>query len=254
MSAIDPHPEVPADLPAEPTAAEVVRSVLAAAKSLTLTTEGHRVELVGLHSVEAPDRLLVRAPAGSHLGHEVAHAPGGDVAATVEFTDVAPVAVPDRIRAKVVLGGWLAAAGESAGEHFGTEPVALCFEVALVELEQGGRMVDIDLDDLTRAEPDPLAETEAEMLTHLAGAHGDAVELLSQLVDVRLLQGVTRVDPLRLDRYGVVLRLQRAGGSRDVRLPFPARLRNPAHAVVQIQTLLARARTCPRRHHPRTRM
>jgi hypothetical protein len=62
------------------------------------------------------------------------------------------------------------------------------------------------------------------------------------------------VDPLRLDRYGIVLRLQRAGGRRDVRLPFPARLRNPVHAVVQIQTLLARARTCPRRNHPRTRM
>jgi hypothetical protein len=250
MSAIDPHPEAPADLPAEPTAAEVVRSVLAAAKSLTLTTEGHRVELVGLHSVEAPGRLLVRAPAGSHLGHEVACAPGGDVAATVEFTDVAPVAVSDRIRAKVVLGGWLA----PAGDHPGTEAAALYFEAALVELEQGGRTVDIDLDDLTRAEPDPLAETEAEMLTHLAGAHGDTVELLSQLVDVRLLQGVTRVDPLRLDRYGIVLRLQRGGGSRDVRLPFPARLRNPAHAVVQIQTLLARARACPRRNHPRTRM
>jgi hypothetical protein len=242
MSAIDPHPEVPA----EPTAAEVVRSVLAAAKSLTLTTEGHRVELVGLHSVEAPGRLLLNVPAESHLGDEVARAPGGDVAATVAFTDVAPVAVPDRVRAKVVLGGWLGPVTDQPG-------TALCFETALVELEQGGRTVDVELDDLTRAEPDPLAETEAEMLTHLAGAHGDTVELLSQLVDVRLLQGVTRVDPMRLDRYGIVLRLQRAGGSRDVRLPFPARLRNPAHAVVQIQTLLARARTCPRRY-PRTRM
>jgi hypothetical protein len=248
MSAIDPHPEVPAAHTAEPTAAEAVRSVLASAKSLTLTTEGHRVELVGLHSVEAPDRLLLTVPAESHLGDEVARAPGGDLAATVEFTDVAPVAVPDRVRAKVVLGGWLAPAADRSGTE-----VALCFEAALVELEQGGRTVDVDLDDLTRAEPDPLAETEAEMLTHLAGAHGDTVELLSQLVDVRLLQGVTRVDPLRLDRYGIVLRLQRTGGRRDVRLPFPARLRNPAHAVVQIQTLLARARTCPRRHHPRTR-
>jgi hypothetical protein len=248
MSAIDPHPEVPADLPAEPTAAEAVRSVLTAATSLTLTTEGHRVELAGLHSVEAPGRLLLAAPAASHLGDEVARAPGGDVTATVEFTDVAPVAVPDRVRAKVVLGGWL---GPAAGPP-GTD-AALCFETALVELEQGGRTIGVDLEDLVRAEPDPLAETEAEMLTHLAGAHGDTVELLAQLVDVRLLQGVTRVDPLRLDRYGIVLRLQRTGGRRDVRLPFPVRLRNPAHAVVQIQTLLARARTCPRRQHPRTR-
>jgi hypothetical protein len=245
MPAIDSHAEVPA----EPTAAEVVRSVLAAAKSLTLTTEGHRVELVGLHSLEAPGHLLLNVPVECHLGDEVARAPGGDLAATVEFTDVAPVAVPDRIRAQVVLGGWLG----MADDHPGEESVALRFEPALVELDRAGRSDDVDLDDLALAEPDPLAETEAEMLTHLAGAHGETVELLSQLVDVRLLQGVTRVDPLRLDRYGIVLRLQRAGGLRDVRLPFPARLRNPAHAVVQIQTLLARARTCPRSHHPRTR-
>jgi hypothetical protein len=64
-----------------------------------------------------------------------------------------------------------------------------------------------DPPELAAAEPDPLAATEAELLTHLAGAHGDAVGLLAQLVDRRFLLGVTRVDPLRLDRYGVVLRL-----------------------------------------------
>jgi hypothetical protein len=231
--------------PQEPSAAERVRSVLAAARSLTLTTEAHRVELVGLHSLEAPGRLLLNVPAETHLSSEIAVAPYGDVTATVEFTDVSPVSVPDRIRARVVLGGWLAPAGDRPAAQEGM--TALSFESATVELEHGGRWVDVDPDDLALAEPDPLAETEAEILTHLAGAHGDAVELLAQLVDVRLLNGVTRVDPLRLDRYGIVLRLQRAGGTHDVRLAFPSPLRNPAHGVVQLRTLLARARTCPRR-------
>lgn len=233
----------------EPSAAELVRSVLAAARSLTLTTEAHRVELVGLHSLEAPGRLLLNVPAETHLSSEIAQAAYGDVTATVEFTDVSPVAVPDRIRSRVVLGGWLALAGDRAAGQNGM--TALSFESATVELEHAGRWVDVDPDELARAEPDPLAETEAEILTHLAGAHGDAVELLAQLVDVRLLNGVTRVDPLRLDRYGIVLRLQRAAGTHDVRLAFPSPLRNPAHGVVQLRTLLARARTCPRR---RTRM
>src|SRR3569833_485674 len=230
MSAIDPQ---------EPTAAEIVSSVLAAARSLTLTTDAHRVELVGLHSLEAPGRLLLNVPVEPHLGAEVAAAPYGDVTATIELTDVAPVSVPDRVRARVLLGGWLALAG-SGGR---TDSVALSFEPATVELEHAGRTVDVD--------PDALAATEAEILTHLAGAHGDAVELLAQLVDTRLLTGVTRVDPVRLDRYGIVLRLQRAGGAHDVRLAFASPLRNPAHGVVLLRTLLARARTCPRH---RTRM
>jgi hypothetical protein len=229
----------------EPSAAELVRSVLAAARSLTLTTEAHRIELVGLHSLEAPGRLLLNVPAETHLAGELAAAPCGDVTATVELTDVAPVAVPDRVRSRVMLGGWLAPAGDGAADQNGMTP--LTFESATAELEHAGRWTDVDPDELARAEPDPLAETEAEILTHLAGAHGDAVELLAQLVEPRLLTGVTRVDPLRLDRYGIVLRLQRAAGTHDVRLAFPAPLRNPAHGVVQLRTLLARARTCPRR-------
>src|SRR5262245_22450946 len=222
MSAIFPV----ADPPVGPTAAELVLSVIAAARSLTVTTEMHQVELVGLHSVTAPGGLRLNVPAESHLHGEIAHAADGDLAATVEFTDVAPVAIPDRVRAKVALGGWLSPAGP-----------ALCFESAVIELERDGRTVDVDPDELARAEPDPLLAIEAEMLTHLADAHGDAVELLSHLVDRRLLHGITRIDPLSLDRYGIVLRLQYRGGTRDVRLPFPARPHSPTNAVVQIQTL-----------------
>jgi hypothetical protein len=227
----------------EPTAAEVTRSVLAAARSLTLTTEGHRAELIGSHTVEASGHLLVDVPAESHLGMEVAHAPGGTLETMIEFTDVAPVSVPDRVRVRVSLSGSL----RLADDRTGPGPIALRFEPGGITLEEGGRSHDVGLDELRTAEPDPLAETEAELLIHLAGAHQDAVELLSQLVEPRLLTGVTRVDPLRLDRYGIVLRLQRLRGHRDVRLGFPTPLRNPVHAVVQIQTLLAHARTCPRR-------
>jgi hypothetical protein len=221
---------------AEPTAAELVRSVLAAARSLTLTTAGHRAELVGSHTVEAPADLLLDIPAGSHLDAEVARAPDRALAAMVEFTDVAPVSVPDRVRTRVTLTGCL----RPAEDHLRFEPDGVTVEAAR-------RPVDVGLDELRRAEPDPLAETEGELLIHLAGAHQGAVELLCQLVEPRLLTGVTRVDPLQLDRYGIVLRLQRTRDHRDVRLGFPVPLCTPVHAIVEIQTLLARARTCPRR-------
>ncbi len=164
--------------------------------------------------------------------------------ATVELTDVAPISVPDRVRARVLLRGRLSLTGE---------PVALLFTPAEVTLEAAGRLVAVAPADVVTADPDPLAETEAEMLMHLAAAHEDTVELLAQLVEPRLLSGVTRVDPVRLDRYGMVLRLQRLEAHHDVRLPFPAPLRNPAHALVQMRALMAKARTCPRRRHPRSR-
>ncbi|GAA4520265.1 DUF2470 domain-containing protein [Actinoallomurus oryzae] len=237
MSATD-HPAAPI---VEPTPAELVRSVLAAARSLTLTTEAHRVDLVGLHSLETPGRLLLNVPAESHVGAEIVRAPGGDLAASLEFTDVAPVSVPDRVRARVLLGGRLSV------DRPGASAEALCFATATAELRHEGRRYEPTMDELAAAEPDPLAATEAELLIHLADAHGDAVELLAQLVDRRFLLGVTRVDPLRLDRYGVVLRLRRAGGHRDVRLPFPTPLRNPAHAVLQMRALLAQGQACARR-------
>lgn len=242
MSATDrPAPPTAEPSPVEPSPAELVRSVLAAARSLTLTTEGHRVDLVGLHSLESSGRLLLTVPADSHVGVEVAWSPDGDLAATLEFTDVAPVAVPDRVRARVLLGGWLSFDREGASAE------ALCFETATARLEHDGHQYDLEADELADAEPDPLAATEAELLTHLAGSHGDAVALLAQLVERRLLLGVTSVDPLRLDRYGVVLRLRRTRGHRDVRLPFPTPLRNPAHGVVELRALLSQARACPRR-------
>jgi hypothetical protein len=225
----------------EPTPAELVRSVLVAARSLTLTTEGHRVDLVGPHSLETPGRLLLNVPGGSRVAAEVAGAPGGDVAASLEFTDAAPVSVPDRVRARVLLGGWLAV------DRRGTGNEALAFETVVAELTRAGRTEHLEVEELAEAEPDPLAATEAELLMHLAGAHGDAVELLTQLVDRRDLLGVTRADPLRIDRYGIVLRLGRANGYRDVRVPFPVPLRNPAHGVLQMRALLTQARACPRR-------
>ncbi|GAA4612506.1 DUF2470 domain-containing protein [Actinoallomurus liliacearum] len=237
MSATD-HPTAPI---AEPTPAELVRSVLVAARSLTLNTDVHRVDLVGLHSPEGAGRLLLTVPAGSHVGAEVAWAPGGDLAASLEFTDVAPVPVPDRVRARVLLGGWL------SFDRQGASAEDLSFETVTAELQHEGRWFELEVDELAAVEPDPLAATEAELLTHLAGAHGDAVELLAQLVDRRILLGVTRVDPLRLDRYGVVLRLRRQSGYHDVRLPFATPPRNPAHAVLQMRALLARAKACPRR-------
>jgi Protein of unknown function (DUF2470) len=239
----------PADLSTEPTRAERVLSVLTAAGSLTVTTDGHRCELTGLHRLDDARRLLLRVPATCHLTAEVAHAPHGDLAAVLEFTDVAPTAVRERVRARVTLHGWLTLAADRAADTADGGMAELRLDPAHVELAEAGHVADVGLDELTLAEPDPVARYEAATLTHLETAHPEALALMCRLVDTRLLHGVTRVCPLALDRHGIVLRLEHVGGHRDVRLAFPAPARDATGIEHHLQMLLVRARGCLRRHH-----
>ncbi|MEO3839608.1 hypothetical protein [Streptomyces sp. B22F1] len=110
---------------AAPAPAERVRTILATAGSLTLETDGFRCDLVGLHTT-APGpggRLLrLRPPAESALAARVVCAPAGDLPVRLHLTDIAPVGVRDRVRARVTLTGWLAPeTGRSAGAQAGAE-------------------------------------------------------------------------------------------------------------------------------------
>ncbi|MGW1951291.1 DUF2470 domain-containing protein [Streptomyces sp. NPDC001920] len=219
----------------EPTPAERARSVLAAAGSLTVTTHGHRVELIGLHTVDAAARLLLQNPPDAHLAAELAVAPRGALTALVELTDVAPVAVRERVRARVTLGGRLTALG----------PKALVFAPARAVLTDHDGTTLLDLDELTQAAPDPLATHEAEMLARLDAAHAHTVAPLARLLPARQRLGTRDVRPLRLDRYGLVLRAQTPDSHADTRLPFGTPASHPGEAVRQIHALLAEATARP---------
>ncbi|MDC0770993.1 DUF2470 domain-containing protein [Streptomyces sp. HD] len=227
----------------EPTPAERARSVLSAADSLTVTTHGHRVELIGLHTVDAAARLLLQNPPDAHLAAELALAPHGDLAALVEFTDIAPVAVRERVRTRLTLGGWLSALG----------PKALVFNPARAVLTEADGTTVVGLDELTLASPDPLATHEAEMLARLNASHADAVAPLARLLPARSRLGASDVRPLRLDRHGLVLRVETADAHHDTRLPFAAPATHPGDAVRQIHLLLAEANARPRRRRLPTR-
>ncbi|MFE7441903.1 DUF2470 domain-containing protein [Streptomyces chartreusis] len=227
----------------EPTPAERARSVLAAADSLTVTTHGHRVELIGLHTVDAAARLLLNNPPDGHLAAELAMAPRGDLTALVEFTDVAPVAVRERVRTRLTLGGRLTVLG----------PKALVFHPARAVLTEDDRTTVIGLDELANSSPDPLATHEAEMLARLDAAHADTVTPLARLLPAKQQLGACEVRPLRLDRHGLVLRSQTPDSHHDTRLPFATAATHPGEAVRQIHILLARATARPRRRRLPTR-
>jgi hypothetical protein len=229
--------------PPGPTSAERVSTLLAAAESLTVATGEAREELVGLHSLDALGRVLLWAPAHSCVVTQVLHAAGGDVEACIEITDVAAVAARDRVRARLTAHGWL-----SLNHHdqcYGTPELVL--EITRVDLVERGRTVTVPLEELVLAERDPLAIQEPDILLHLATAHPGAVETLTRLVDPVALQAATRVLPLALDRYGIVLRIERASGHRDVRLPFPARAADALGAQRGLGALLTEANRRARR-------
>lgn len=218
----------------EPLPAERLRSLLCSASSLDILAGGRRVSLLDGHSVDGAGRLSIEVPADSALALDLAEGP---LPAIIEITDVSPVAMRDRIRGRATLAGGLRT-------HAGT---TTHFDLAAADLTERGVVTHIPPADFTAAEPDLLASREAALLCHLVDAHADLVSWLSRLVPVERLHGVTRVHPLHLDRFGVVLRLEFPGHDRDVRLPFSQPVGAVEDAPSRMLELLARARTCRRR-------
>lgn len=96
----------------------------------------------------------------------------------------------------------------------------------------------------TLAEPDPLADLEAEQLWHLVDGHPDEVLQLHALLPRRLTAGARRVVPLRLDRHALALRLERERDDLDVPLALTsAHARQPREVNAALRALLD---TCPR--------
>ncbi|NGN70126.1 DUF2470 domain-containing protein, partial [Streptomyces sp. A7024] len=137
----------------EPTAAERIRTVLATSDSLALTLldDGYRADLVGLHSTDAYGALTLRPPRDSALAARVIGAELGDLPAQLEFTDLAPVAVRDRVRAQVTLAGWLTPDADQPD----ADRLALRFDCAEAALTTPFGARTADPDELALATPDP---------------------------------------------------------------------------------------------------
>ncbi|MFG2122871.1 DUF2470 domain-containing protein [Streptomyces sp. NPDC048710] len=226
------------DWAAGPGAAERARSVLAAAWSCGVTADGAREEYVGAHSVTEGGGVLLDVPEDSSLLAAALCAPRGGPSAVLEFADVAPVPVRQRIRSRLWLAGWFAPADDGS----------LLFRPTRVVLRQPSGAVLVDLDEFAAARPDPLALAEARLLTHLADAHPEAVERLTRLVRPESLHAATRVTPLAVDRHGLTLRIERTRAHGDVRLTFHTPADDVTQLTERMHALLAQAgaAACPR--------
>ncbi|MFE5733022.1 DUF2470 domain-containing protein [Streptomyces sp. NPDC056528] len=221
---------------ARPTPAERVRSILTAAHSMTVVTDGGEQEV---------HRLDGTGPMGHiHLHDPAEHCPTGRTArlpVRLELTDIAPTPVRDRLRARVTLTGLLDAPYTSEAAR------STCMEFGQALLEDADGRTFVALDELLATEPDPMAGCEAAMLTHLVDEHAELVPLLLRLVRPLPGRDTVRALPVALDRYGITLRLEHRTGHRDARLAFPTPVTGVDEAGPRIHALLAAAR---RSSHP----
>ncbi|WP_327264910.1 DUF2470 domain-containing protein [Streptomyces sp. NBC_01232] len=229
-------PATPAD---RPTDAERIRSILTAAHSMTVVTDGLRSEVRHLDGSDPMGRL--------HL-HPAEPGGEGEYRPTIrlEFTDVAPTPVRHRVRARVTVLGRLLTPYTDLADDSGVNSTCMEFDRAVLETADGRSHV--GLDELDAACPDPLAPYEAGMLTHLLDDHHDLVTLLLRLVRPLPTASVVRALPVAMDRYGITLRLEERRGHRDVRLPFPSPLDDVEQAGTQIQALFSAARRSSHRN------
>ncbi|WP_433549219.1 DUF2470 domain-containing protein [Streptomyces sp. CA-294286] len=223
----------------QPTVAERVRTVLAAAHSMTVVSDGLHTEVRRLDGAGVMSRIHVHAPTP-----DVPPPPGSErIPVRLEFTDVAPTPVRDRVRARVTVTGLLAAPYRATEES----DESTCMEFGQAVIEDADGRAYVTLDELEAVAPDPLAASEAGMLTHLLDSHAELIPLLLRLVRTPRTADLTRAMPLAMDRLGITLRLEYPRTHTDVRLAFPTPVTGMDQAGPQIQALLRAAR---RMSHP----
>ncbi|MFG2905004.1 DUF2470 domain-containing protein [Kitasatospora sp. NPDC048286] len=219
----------------EPTTAERIHSLLSTTSSLTVRALGEHHHLDTPVSVHG-SRLRLRTALDDPLTAAAAGATDG-LAVVLDVTDVSPVAVRDRVRARLTLAGRLHLA------HLADDglSVHLRVDVAHAVLATPYGTGAVTAADLAVAVPDPMARHEAAMLTHFADDHAEALDVLTRLLDPAVLVHGPEVRPLALDRHGLVLRLDHPYGHRDVRLVFSEPARDTEEFGHRMHELLAAA-------------
>ncbi|MEE4542905.1 DUF2470 domain-containing protein [Streptomyces sp. V4-01] len=237
-----PRPENE-EAPRQPSAAERARTLVEGNSSLALAIPGlipaPAAALVPLRCSVGPagDVFLLFAD-DSPAVRAVRAAADDEASAVLEVTDVAPVAVPHRIRGRAQVAGWLTLV---PGGSFEAGAQLLRLEVGEIALDDLWGAALVEPDDFADAEADPLATEETAVLQHLAASHPDEVGALCSLVSGagRCTSGAV---PVALDRFGLRVRFRTAGGSFDARFDFPAPVDGVGAAQRALRELFAAAR------------
>lgn len=232
-----------------PTPAERARTVLRAAPVLEVTAAGVRCT-VDRHGADRFGRPVLLVADAGPLATVLAGAEG-PVPTLIDAAQVRPLPGPDRVRARVELLGWIDVVPSTAHRSaMATLPCALPTPLSRSQL--GGSVLraeiltvavdgtPVDPDDFALAEPDPLVDHEAGLLRALLADRAHDLARLCELLDVMSTVGATEIVPVGVDRFGLTFRVERPGGTREVRLPFRAPVTAPCGLPAAVRRLADR--------------
>ncbi|MFJ8077750.1 DUF2470 domain-containing protein [Streptomyces sp. NPDC096176] len=230
-----------------PSAAERTRTLVQSTCSAVLLVsgvEGARPEQLSpqARAVGTDGEVFLLFPADSPAVRAATHAQDDELPAVLEITDVAPVAVPNRIRGRAWVTGWLTCVPGLA-----TEPGFMMLRLELKEanVDDLWGAAHVEPEAFTGASVDPLVAHETELLQHLHSAHSEQVQALGSLLgesggDEAGTEEEQRAVPLALDRFGLRVRFT---GKRtfDVRFDFPTPVRDVTELRRAMHTLFEAA-------------
>ncbi|GAA2598523.1 DUF2470 domain-containing protein [Actinomadura fulvescens] len=234
-----------------PGAAERARTLAYGVADGVLAVPGVPYAPVTAHVTDENGRPLLLIPTSSPVAAALQGEP--DLPATLRISDVAPVALADRVRGRAWLHGWLtevpAEGRRDAALRLSrlhprpelldladdTEWTVLALEIAEVEIDDPWGTATLEPEEYEAAAPDPFVAIEAGILEHLDVAHRPE---LAALVGDRLGDRLGApggqapvIRPLALDSYGMWLRCTYVNGSAagepfDLRVVFPEPVRD----------------------------
>ncbi|WP_018587139.1 DUF2470 domain-containing protein [Salinispora arenicola] len=231
--------------------AVLARSALSAAMSLQLRLGDAAVDLIESHAVLPDGTVILAVDAMSPTGGLLVAARGRSGEVQLDVTQLVPVAVRSRVRARVRVTGTAhrfdpasleLCDGDTVMSLLNLPPVALwAIDPVEVAVTSGYDDAMVSASAYRATRPDPLATLESTHLQHLAQYHQDVIDQLATLVSPTLTAKATRVVPVAVDADGVVLRAEAPDGHVDVRLPFACRVTSGASLAEGLRTLLAKA-------------
>lgn len=213
--------------------AERARSIVAGTVNLRIGMLNLTTEIARHAVTEDGTVLFVPAPDSPEKVFAVGrNLPAQTVQASAQ--DLSPVPRADRLRGSVMITGKLGildqplpvgARAHLAGHDGDDDALVLALRPTRLALTwrcgpagASPESVEVSVADYRAARPDPLLLHEPEWLGHLHADHADVLRALA--AGEGRLPDEAVVDPLCLDRFGIVLRISDGDGHHDVRHDF----------------------------------
>lgn len=211
-----------------------------------------------LHHVHCSASVSVLLTDGDPLVLAAEDAERGEVAVVLELTDRAPVELREPMRGLLWITGWLRPLEGRAAKARAVSIADVRPDPRLLDVGHGLKLLRLTPASVVLADPDgthslrphmfgsaspdPFCAYETQWLRHLEHMNPEVVDQLVRHLPDELRAG--RVRPLGLDRFGLRLRVESAGGDHDVRLAFSRAVETPPQHASELRRLMG----CPFLH------